>query len=76
MKFRMIRHVARLLAFGQPIPNEADRAAEREVLQTRISIGPIRFDDVQRLNALNDLDGDWGCWPLRVLLYKLSKKGD
>jgi hypothetical protein len=37
---------------------------------------PVRFDDVKRLNALNDLDGDWGCRPLRMLLYKLSKKGD
>lgn len=67
---------APLFAFGELIPNEAERAAEREDLDARISVCPIRFDDVKRLNALDDLDGDWGCRPLRVLLYKLSKKGD
>jgi hypothetical protein len=76
MKSYMVQHLAPLFAFGESIPNEAERATEREALDARISVCPIRFDDVRRLNALEDLDGDWGCRPLRVLLYKLSKKGD
>jgi hypothetical protein len=76
MKSYILQPVADLFAFGEPIPNEAECAAEREALHARISTGPIRFDDVKRLNTLDDLDGDWGCRPLRVLLYKLSKKGD
>lgn len=36
----------------------------------------ISFDDVKRLNALRDLNGNWGCRLLRGLLYKLHKHGD
>lgn len=71
-----MQHLGRIFAFGDSIPKETERAAEREALRARITIGSIQFDDVKRLNALDDLDCDWGCWPLGVLMYKLIKKGD
>lgn len=68
--------LARIFSIGRTLPEEADRVAERDVLRRRILVGPIRLDDIKRLNALEDLDGDWGCKPLRILLYKLHKDGD
>lgn len=40
MKSYMVQHLAPLFAFGESIPNEADRAAEREALDARISVCP------------------------------------
>lgn len=36
----------------------------------------ISFDDLQRVNAMRKLNGNWGCRLLRVLLYRLQRYGD
>lgn len=72
----MKKHLARIFSMGPPIPTPAERAVERAALRQRILKGPVRFDDITRLNALDDLDADWGCKLLRMLSYKLYKSGD
>ena len=76
MKHFLKKLIARIGSIGPPIPTPAERAAEREDLLQRIATGPRRFDSMKRLNALDDLDGDWGCKALRVLAYKLHKSDD
>ena len=75
MKLFLKKLIARIGSIGPPIPMPTERTAEREELLQRIATGPLRFDDIQRLKALDDLDGDWGCKLLRVLLYKLHRSG-
>jgi len=36
----------------------------------------ISFDDLQRVNAMRSLNGNWGCTLLRVLLYRLQRHDD
>lgn len=76
MKDLLNKLIARKVSICPPIPAPAERAAEREELLQHIANGPLRFDHIQRLNALDDLDGDWGCKFLRVLAYKLDKSDD
>lgn len=68
--------ISRVARIGPPIPTPAERAAEREELLRRIASGSSRFDHIQRLNALDALDADWGCKLLHVLAYKLHKSDD
>lgn len=64
------------LTFGRPVPCADDRIAEQEVIQGRISRGNVRFDDVKRLHALEELDGHWITKPFRVLMYKIGSEDD
>ena len=68
--------IAGIGSIGPPIPTSAELAIEREALLQRIANGPLRFDEIKRLNALNSLDGDWGCKLLRLLAYKFDKFDD
>lgn len=76
MKHFLKKLIARIRSIGPKIPTLAERAAEREELLRRIAGGPPRFDHLKRLNALDNLDADWGCKLLRVLAYKLDKSDD
>ncbi|MEV4783388.1 hypothetical protein [Burkholderia sp. LMU1-1-1.1] len=76
MKLFLKKLIARIGDIGPPIPTPAERAIEREELLQRIATGPRRFDHIKRLNALDGLDGDWGCKLLRVLAYKLHRSDD
>lgn len=71
-----MRQLTGMLTFGRPVPSATERAIERDTLRRRIRQGPLRFDDVKRLNAIDNLDEKWGCKPLRVLLYKLGSDDD
>lgn len=42
----------------------------------QLSAHRISFDDLQRVNAMRSLNGNWGCKLLRVLLYRLQRYGD
>lgn len=70
------QRIARAISFGRPVPNAAAREAERAELLLRIQAGRFRLDDIKRLQALDNLDAQWGCKPLRLLLYKLSRDDD
>lgn len=72
----MKQRLARIFSIGRPIPDYADRVAEFCTLRRRILNAPFRIDDIKRLNALDNLAGDWSCKPLRALLCKLGKDGD
>lgn len=77
---KMLRSTALWLtsrqAFGRPVPCAADRIAEQEAIRDRINRCGVRFDDIKRLRALEELDGHWSTKPVRVLMYKLGRDDD
>ena len=67
--------VKNFIGGDEPVPKQTKLATAAYTIQ-RVASPTLTFDQTSDSHALENLNGDWGCKLLRVLLYKLHKSGD
>jgi len=67
--------VKNFIGGDEPVPKQTNLTTAVYTIQ-RVANPTLTFDQIRDNQALENLNGDWGCKLLRVLLSKLHRSGD